>query len=29
MKGWLFVLTLVNLALAHAIVSFAIAQGWP
>jgi hypothetical protein len=29
MKGWLLVLTLVNLALANAIVWFAIAQGWP
>jgi hypothetical protein len=29
MKGWLLVLTLVNLALANAIVWFVIAQGWP
>jgi hypothetical protein len=35
MKGWLIVLTLVNLALANGIVWFAIAQGsghlvqWP
>jgi hypothetical protein len=29
MKGWLLVLTLANLALANAIVWFAIAQGWP
>jgi hypothetical protein len=29
MHGWLLVLTLVNLALADAIVWFAIAQGWP
>ena len=29
MKGWLLVLTLVNLALANAIVWFTIAQGWP
>jgi len=28
MKGWLLVLTLVNLALANAIVWFVIAQGW-
>jgi hypothetical protein len=28
-KGWLLVLTLVDLALAKAIVWFAIAQGWP
>jgi len=28
MKGWLLVLTLVNLALANAIVWFAVAQGW-
>lgn len=29
MRGWLLVLTLVDLALANAIVWFAIAQGWP
>jgi hypothetical protein len=29
MHGWLLVLTLVNLALANAIVWFVIAQGWP
>jgi hypothetical protein len=29
MKGWVLVLALVNLALANAIVWFAIAQGWP
>jgi hypothetical protein len=29
MHGWLFVLTLVNLILADAMVGFAIAQGWP
>jgi len=29
MKGWLLILTLVDLALAEAIVWFAIAQGWP
>jgi hypothetical protein len=29
MKGWLLVLTLVDLALANAIVWFVIAQGWP
>jgi len=29
MKGWLLVLTLVNLALANAITWFVIAQGWP
>jgi len=29
MHGWLLVLTLVNLALANAIVWFAIAQSWP
>jgi hypothetical protein len=28
MKGWLLVLTLVDLALANALVWFAIAQGW-
>jgi hypothetical protein len=28
-KGWLVVLTLVDLALANAIVWFVIAQGWP
>jgi hypothetical protein len=29
MKGWLLVLTLVNLLLANAIVWFVIAMGWP
>jgi hypothetical protein len=29
MHGWLLVLTLVDLALANALVWFAIAQGWP
>jgi hypothetical protein len=29
MKGWLLILTLANLALANAIVWFAIAKGWP
>jgi len=29
MNGWLLVLTLANLALANAMVWFAIAQGWP
>jgi hypothetical protein len=29
MRSWLLVLTLVNLALAKAIVCFVIAQGWP
>jgi hypothetical protein len=29
MKGWLLVLTLVNLALANAIVWFIVAMGWP
>jgi hypothetical protein len=29
MKGWLLVLTLVNLPLANAIVRFVIAMGWP
>jgi len=29
MRGWLLVLTLVNLALADAIVWFTIAQEWP
>jgi hypothetical protein len=29
MRGWLLVLTLVNLILANAIVWFVIAQGWP
>jgi len=29
MKGWLLVLTLVNLLLANALVWFVIAQGWP
>jgi hypothetical protein len=29
MKGWLLVLTLVDLAPANAIVWFVIAQGWP
>jgi hypothetical protein len=28
MRGWLLVLTIVDLALANAIVWFAIAQGW-
>ena len=28
-RGWLLVLTLVNLMLADAIVWFVIAQGWP
>jgi hypothetical protein len=28
-KGWLLVLTLVDLALADAIVWFVISQGWP
>ena len=27
--GWVLVLALVNLLLAHAIVWFVIAQGWP
>ena len=29
MNGWLLKLTLVNMALADAIVWFVIAQGWP
>jgi hypothetical protein len=29
MRGWLLVLTLVDLVLANAIVWFVIAQGWP
>ena len=29
MKGWLLVLTLVDLALANAIVWYMIAMGWP
>jgi hypothetical protein len=29
MKGWLLVLTLVNLLLANAIVWFLMAMGWP
>jgi len=29
MRGWLLVLTLVNLVLADAIVWFVTAQGWP
>ena len=29
MRGWLIVLTPVNLALANGIVWFVIAQGWP
>jgi hypothetical protein len=29
MKGWLLVLTLVNLALANALVWYMIAMGWP
>jgi len=29
MHGWLLVLTLVNLALANAIVWFVVVQGWP
>ena len=29
MRGWLLVLTLVNLALANAIVWFVVAMGWP
>ncbi len=29
MRGWLLVPTIVDLALANAIVWFAIAQGWP
>jgi hypothetical protein len=29
MRGWLLVLTLVNLLLANAIVWFVVAQGWP
>jgi hypothetical protein len=29
MKGWLLVLTLVNLALANAIIWFVVAMGWP
>jgi hypothetical protein len=29
MHGWLLVLTLVDLALANAIVRLVIAQGWP
>jgi hypothetical protein len=29
MNGWLLVPTLVNLALANAIVWFVVAQGWP
>jgi len=29
MHGWLLVLTLVNLALANAIVWFVVAMGWP
>jgi hypothetical protein len=29
MKGWLLVPTLVNLALANAIVWFIVAMGWP
>jgi hypothetical protein len=28
-RGWLIVLTLVNLILANAIAWFVIAQGWP
>jgi len=29
MKGWLLVLTLVNLLLANALVWFMVAMGWP
>jgi hypothetical protein len=29
MKGWLLVLTLVNLLLANALGWFVIAMGWP
>ena len=29
MKGWLLVLTLVNLALANALVWYMVAMGWP
>jgi hypothetical protein len=29
MRGWVLVLTPVNLLLANAIVWFAIARGWP
>jgi hypothetical protein len=29
MRGWLLILTLVNLALANAIVWFVVAMGWP
>jgi hypothetical protein len=29
MRGWLLVLTLVNLLLANAIVWFVVPQGWP
>jgi hypothetical protein len=29
MRGWLLVLTLIDLALANAIIWFIIAPGWP
>jgi hypothetical protein len=29
MRGWLLILTLVNLILANAIVWFIVAMGWP